>query len=85
MLFTKVEGVKQYEEGILKDVAYDATNHYYPTIIVELDDEQVFGYQSKTDGTKKFFLVKVKHLEEGASFRVGGKTYQLENFLRFNL
>jgi hypothetical protein len=84
MLETKKEMIADYKNGLLKDVGYDCTEYYMKVIIVELNDDRVFGYIQWQQEERKFFLVKLNESLNGNKhyFFVNKRKYDLDNFLR---
>jgi hypothetical protein len=87
MIQTKSEKIKQYNEGILKDCARYNPSVFDVYVIVECDNEQVFGYYQYMDEEKHFFNRKLyfNNLTDDEMdyyFRINNKVLHLSEFLR---
>lgn len=79
----KKELIKLYNEGTIKDFGYYNPSMFDAYIVVQFDEDYVFGYYTYNE-KKDFFLVKTKILNEGFSFKVKGRTLNSNNFMRIN-
>jgi hypothetical protein len=87
MIQTKKELIEQYRSGILKDSAFLPLSNSHSVVIVEADDENVFGYWGTNEHTNDFFKRKVDYTvdeneEYRPYFKMGQSKYYLSEFMR---
>lgn len=73
--------IKKYKKGELQDLGYYGIDNSSAIIVVDFNEEYVFGYYGYQD-VKAFFKSKTKLLKEGFSFKVDRLTINSKNVMR---
>jgi cytochrome b involved in lipid metabolism len=81
-LLSKKELINQYNEGRLNDFAYYQLSAFNGLMIVDIDDENVFGYHQYMSDEKQFFKVKLYQNGKYTYIKIQNKVYDLDNFMR---
>lgn len=81
---TKKELIQKYNAGELKDNGYYNPSAYDVWMLVEWNDEFVFGYYQYSDHPKEFFKVKLKTLNDDYYFEVKQHYLKLSMFMRLS-
>lgn len=85
MIAEKKELIKRYEAGELQELAAAHISNVAGVVLVEWDDEAVFGFIQVMDGEKDYFRRKLEYTtaeEPRPFFRVGSLTFYLDQFMR---
>jgi hypothetical protein len=82
MIQSKKELIADYRKGLLRDAAALPMSNTHSIVIIEADDENVFGYWGTNESTNDFFKRKVYVTEEDAYFKIGTHKFSLGEFMR---
>jgi hypothetical protein len=84
MQLTKKELIEQYNAGILKNNGIYHPSAFDAYVLVEWNDEYVFGYYRYMENEREFFKVKLHALNDDYFFHVKNGYLKLSKFMRLS-
>jgi hypothetical protein len=83
---SKKELIEAYKKGELHEIGSTHISNCAGIVLIEANEEFVFGYAQVMDSEKDFFKRKVEYTttEESRAYFTVGTRYYLDEFMRIN-